>query len=167
MKSFFEDLGRKLGETAETVTNKAGEAVEIQRLKNQIRTLERENERDYAELGEMVYEQFLAGKIEEPEVVGICEAIQNREESISGYEKQIVEVKGEVKCESCGKPVAKGMAFCPNCGTKAPEPAKENENEDEAEDLAEKAGEAAGKAYDKAADFAGKVVSKVDRKSVV
>lgn len=37
MKSFFEDLGRKIGETAETVTNKAGEAVEVQRLRNQIR----------------------------------------------------------------------------------------------------------------------------------
>ena len=39
MKDFFEDLGKRLGATAETVTNRAGEAIEIQRLKSQIRTL--------------------------------------------------------------------------------------------------------------------------------
>ena len=39
MGTFFEDLGKRLGETAETMTNKAGEAMEIQKLKNQIRTL--------------------------------------------------------------------------------------------------------------------------------
>ena len=35
MKDFFEDLGKRIGETAETMTNKAGEAIEIQRLKGQ------------------------------------------------------------------------------------------------------------------------------------
>ncbi len=40
MKTFWEDLGKKIGETTETVTSKAGEMVEIQRLKGQIRTLD-------------------------------------------------------------------------------------------------------------------------------
>ena len=34
MKSFFEDLGKKIGETTETVTSKAGEMMEIQRLRD-------------------------------------------------------------------------------------------------------------------------------------
>ena len=46
MKSFFEELGKKIGETTETVTSKAGEMMEIQRLRGQIRTLERGNEAD-------------------------------------------------------------------------------------------------------------------------
>ena len=33
MKSFFEDLGKKIVETTETVTSKAGEMMEIQRLR--------------------------------------------------------------------------------------------------------------------------------------
>ena len=33
MRDFFEDLGKRIGETAETMTNKAGDAIEIQRLK--------------------------------------------------------------------------------------------------------------------------------------
>ena len=41
MKDFFEDLGKRLSETAEAVTAKAGDAIEIQKLKAQIRELER------------------------------------------------------------------------------------------------------------------------------
>ena len=33
MKDFFEDLGTRLSETAEAVTAKAGDAIEIQKLK--------------------------------------------------------------------------------------------------------------------------------------
>ena len=55
MKTFFEDLTKRLGETAELVGNKANEAMEVQRLKNQIRTLERNNEDDLAELGRVLY----------------------------------------------------------------------------------------------------------------
>ena len=51
MKDFFEDLGKRLGETAETVTNKAGEAIEIQRLKSKVRRLARENAVDLMEIG--------------------------------------------------------------------------------------------------------------------
>ena len=41
MKDFFEDLGKRLSETAEAVTAKAGDAIEIQKLKAQIRELAR------------------------------------------------------------------------------------------------------------------------------
>ena len=34
MKDFFEDLGKRLSETAEAVTAKAGDAIEIQKLKS-------------------------------------------------------------------------------------------------------------------------------------
>lgn len=33
MKDFFENFGKRLGETAEMVTNKAGEVIEIQESK--------------------------------------------------------------------------------------------------------------------------------------
>lgn len=169
MKTFWEDLGKKFGETAETVTNKAGEVMEIQKLKSQIRALERGNESDYIDLGRMVYEQFLQGETMSIEAAGLCEAIQSREESIGEYEKQIADVKGDFECGSCGKKVAKGMAYCPYCGEKAPEEMKEKvmEYTDElkekaaaaAEGMAEKAAEAAGKAADKAGDIAEKAAA--------
>ena len=118
MKTFFEDLTKRLGETAEFVGNKANEAMEVQRLKNQIRTLERNNEDDLAELGRVLYEKFLNGEELEAEEEALCEAIQDREESIEEYNEQIVELRGDTNCAACGKSIAKGMAYCPYCGEK-------------------------------------------------
>lgn len=177
MGTFWEELGKKFGETAETVTNKAGEVMEIQKLKSQIRALERGNENDFMDLGRMVYEQFKNGETMSVEASGLCEAIQSREESIGEYEKQIVDVKGDFACAGCGKTVAKGMAYCPYCGEKTPEEYKEKAVEyaaelkekaaDMAEDVAEKAATAAekvGEAVDKAADKAEELAEKAAKK---
>lgn len=120
MKTFFEDLTKKLGETAELVGNKANEAMEVQKLKNQIRTLERNNEDDLAEIGRIIYEKFRNGEELEAEEEALCEAIQDREESIEEYNEQIADLKGDTKCDICGKSIAKGMAYCPYCGEKVP-----------------------------------------------
>lgn len=144
MGSFFEDLGKRLGETAETVTNKAGEAVEIQKLKSQIRSLERENDNDLAELGLAVYDQFKDGAELGEEAAGLCEAIQSREESIAEYLQKISDIKGDLECEECGKTLGKGMAYCPYCGAKAPESViTEPEEEETTEEVLEEAAPAA------------------------
>lgn len=144
MGSFFEDLGKRLGETAETVTNKAGEAVEIQKLKSQIRSLERENDNDLAELGLAVYDQFKDGAELGEEAAGLCEAIQSREESIAEYLQKISDIKGDLECEECGKTLGKGMAYCPYCGAKAPESViAEPEEEETTEETPEEAAPAA------------------------
>ena len=146
MRNFLEDLGKRLGETAESMTNKAGEAMEIQKLKSQIRTLERENDSDLAELGLAVYDQFKSGTEVGEEAAGLCEAIQSREESIAECLQKISDVKGDSQCEDCGKTVGKGMAYCPFCGHKMPEIVEEA-----AEDVAE-AAEAVGEAAEAAAE---------------
>ncbi len=146
MRNFLEDLGKRLGETAESVTNKAGEAMEIQKLKSQIRTLERENDSDLAELGLAIYDQFKSGTEVGEEAAGLCEAIQSREESIAECLQKISDVKGDSQCEDCGKTVGKGMAYCPFCGHKMPEIVEEA-----AEDVAE-AAEAVGEAAEAAAE---------------
>ena len=191
MGTFFEDLGKRLGETAETMTNKAGEAMEIQKLKNQVRILERSNDTDLVALGRMVYAQFKEGGIMSEEASGLCEAIQSREESIEEYLQKIVEVKGEYACPCCGKTVSKEMIYCPYCGEKAPEkPKAESVHVDEmlknakekagemaekaadvmgemaeaAVDMAEKAAEKAGDIVEKAAEKAGDMAEKVSEK---
>ena len=120
--------------------------MEIQKLKSQIRTLERENDSDLAELGLAVYDQFKSGTEVGEEAAGLCEAIQSREESIAECLQKISDVKGDSQCEDCGKTVGKGMAYCPFCGHKMPEIVEEA-----AEDVAE-AAEAVGEAAEAAAE---------------
>ena len=118
MRTFWDDISKKLGETADTVSAKASEVVELQKIKGQIRTMERNNDNDYIELGKLIYEKFKTGEEVEEAAKGFCEAIQNREESIAEYLLKVDELKGDVPCEICGKAIAKGMAYCPYCGTK-------------------------------------------------
>lgn len=175
MRNFLEDLGKRLGETAESVTNKAGEAMEIQKLKSQIRTLERENDSDLAELGLAVYDQFKSGTEVGEEAAGLCEAIQSREESIAECLQKISDVKGDSQCEDCGKTVGKGMAYCPFCGHKMPEIVEEaaeaaeeavdaaaEKTEDVAEAVAEKAEDVAKVAAEKVEEAAEAVAEKAE-----
>lgn len=127
MKDFLEGLGKRLAETAEVVSNKAGEAVEIQRIRNQIHTMSRSNDRDYRDIGSMIYDKYKAGEVIDPEMACICEEIAKREEVAAELEKLLADVKGESVCPECQKTVGKDMVFCPYCGTKQPEPAEEAE----------------------------------------
>ncbi len=165
MKSFFEDLGRKIGETTETVTSKANEMMEIQRLRNQIRSLERDNEKDMLKLGKMVYDSYKAGNVVEVQAEEYCQAIEDRKSEIEKYNGQIEQVKGAASCEICGKSVAKEMAYCPYCGARMGADIWE-ETKDKAEDIAdaikEKAEDTAQTVKDKAEDAAQTVKEKAE-----
>ena len=126
MKDFFEDLGKRLSETAEAVTAKAGDAIEIQKLKAQIRELARGNAEDLMELGQSIYDRFENGEELDEASKGLCEAIASRKESIEEYENKIEGLKGACECTRCGKMVAKDMAFCPYCGSPVAEEAEES-----------------------------------------
>ncbi len=170
MRDFFGDLGKRIGETAETMTSKAGDAIEIQRLKGQIRDLSRGNAVDLMELGRKIYDRYKAGEAVDESEKAFCEAIQNREETIAAYEKKISRIKGASECPGCGKMVAKDMAYCPYCGEKVvwEEEAEETEEtepyadavKEKVEKAADKAGEMACKAVDKAEEMADKTADK-------
>ena len=133
--------------------------MEIQKLKSQIRTLERENDSDLAELGLAVYDQFKDGMELGEEAVGLCEAIQSREESIAECLQKITDIKGDFECEECGKVLGRGMAYCPYCGAKAPEGAGADPV-----DYAGAAKEKAAEAAEKISEAASKVGEAVQEK---
>lgn len=135
MRDFFEDLGKRLGETAETVTARANEAIEIQKLKGQIRELSRGNAVDLMELGRSIYDRYKNGEELDDTSKGLCDAIKNREGSIEEYEKKISLLKGAGECPKCGKMVARDMAFCPYCGESVVKVEEEDIFEDETVDV--------------------------------
>ena len=184
MRDFFEDLGKRIGETAETVTSKAGDAIEIQRIKGQIRGLARGNAVDLMELGRTIYDRYKAGEEVEESARALCDAVRDREASIEAYEKKIAKIRGSSACAGCGKMVSKDMTYCPYCGEKVPVYEAEAEEvqagevtadgcadngnvkekvADKVDDMAEKAEEAAKKAGSMAWKAAQKTGDALDK----
>ena len=93
MADFFEDLGKKITEVADDLGRKAGDTIETQKLKSQIRSLRRANERDYLDIGRMVYEKFQDGELFWTDFITICEAIEKRDEEIEKKETELDKFK--------------------------------------------------------------------------
>lgn len=95
MDDFFSELGRKLSETADIVGKKTNEIWDTEKLRSQIRSLERANERDYMDIGKSVYENFQNHEVTDESCIEFCEAIEKRQEKIEDLKKEIGRIKGE------------------------------------------------------------------------
>lgn len=129
MKEFLDNLGKVISEKAEVVTKKAGEVVEVvaqkteetvevTKIKNQIHVMEKNNDRDFRDIGKMVYDKFKNGHVEEEQYAELCEAIAEREECIEKSKQEILKIKGMDICDECGSRLDASAQFCPKCGTK-------------------------------------------------
>ena len=156
MNDVFEDLGKKIGETAEAVTNKASEIIELRKIKNQMNTLRKSNSRDFTDLGKMVYAKYKTGGTIDADSMALCEAISERIAKISEFEMSAADVRGAVTCPTCKKHVEKGMVYCPYCGDKVPADAWKTEVhekvKEKAEDIKAKAADVKEDIKAKAAD---------------
>lgn len=129
MANFFQDLGKMISEKAEVVTKKTGEVVdvvakkteqtvEIQKIKSQIHVMERNNDRDYKDIGKMIYDKFKNGEGADAEYIELCDAIAEREESIAKAKEEIAKIKGLDVCPECESHIEPDASFCPKCGAK-------------------------------------------------
>jgi hypothetical protein len=96
MADFFGELGKKISDTASDFSKKAEDTLEIQKIKSDIRSMKRANERDLRDIGRMVYEKFQKGEVDDTEYISLCEEVEKREEEIEKQEEQIVKIKEEI-----------------------------------------------------------------------
>lgn len=93
MADFFENLGKRITEVADDIGRKAGDTIEMQKLKSQIRSLNRANEKDYMDIGRMVYEKFKDRELTGTDYITICEAIEKRDEEVEKKEAELEKYK--------------------------------------------------------------------------
>ena len=118
LKENLGNLGKTLSDTAEVVSKKTKDEVEVQKIKSNIRGMERSNERDFQDMGKMILEKYKKGEAIDTAFVELCEAIVGREEAIEEATKQIADLKGLDVCQNCKEHVAADVVYCPKCGTK-------------------------------------------------
>lgn len=95
MEDFLGRLGKKIGDTVEDLGKKAEDTLDIQRIKGQINTMKRANERDFTDMGKIIYERFEKGEVVDTDFIAFCEEIEKREEEIKDCEQEISRIKGE------------------------------------------------------------------------
>lgn len=96
MSDFFGDLGKKITEVADELGRKAGDTIEVQKMRSQIRSLNRANEKDFMDIGRMVYEKFSEGELAGTDYIKICEEIEKRDEEVEKIEAEIERYKEDV-----------------------------------------------------------------------
>ena len=94
MADFFEDLGRKISDVANDIGKKTEDTIEIKKLKSDMRTLRRANDRDLMDMGRMVYDKFVQGEISDLDYVAVCESIEKRDEEMKKIAEEIQHIKG-------------------------------------------------------------------------
>ena len=93
MADFFEQLGKKISDVAEDFGKKTEDTLEVQRIKSQIRSLDRADERDYIEIGKKIYQKFKAGEVADLECISLCESIEKREEEAAQCQEEIRKIQ--------------------------------------------------------------------------
>ena len=120
LDEMFEKIKKNIEDKAGDLGKKTENFVEIQKLKSQIHTANREIAQNYAELGEMIFRKYQAGEIEDAEMIAICEDIADLKGEVASCKEEITEYRGENTCPECGASLPNGAAFCMKCGAQMP-----------------------------------------------
>ena len=141
--AFFDGLSKKITETVDVVGKKTNEMVEVQKLRSQISSLEKNIDKNYILLGKMMFDKYQDGEPLSDEAKAYCEEITGSAVLIEEYKAEIAEIKGLRTCAGCGEAVANNVVFCPKCGRRVEEiivDAEDNEDsvfEEVAEEIKE------------------------------
>ena len=100
MQEFLSRLGRTAATAASRAGNKAGEVIEVGKLKSRISGRRQDIENTKKEIGEYCYELFRSGRLENTAVKELCEKISDCLSEIDELEDQIRDTKDEYKAKN-------------------------------------------------------------------
>ena len=147
-EDLFGSIKQTITETAGAVGKKTEEFVETQKMRNKVRTLQREIRKKYADVGEIVYKRYVDGDTMDEELAGHCEVVMGLQKELAECKESMAEKQGKNVCPACGISNPKDAVFCMYCGTELPGEEEEKEEEwftqgpvEETEDQEEKEGE--------------------------
>lgn len=95
MAGFLDKIGKAASDAATKAGNKAGELMEVGKLKSRINSSKQDMGLAMKEIGEYYYALYEEGKIEDEKVKLLCEKIKACHAEIAELEKQIQLAKDE------------------------------------------------------------------------
>ncbi len=149
----FTALKKRIMDTAESAGKKAGDMVELTKMKMQVSQYKSELSKAHEKLGAMVYNMMKEDE-EDTSAISVCiDEIDYILDKIQEAEEKVKELRKVTCCQSCGGEISSDVCFCPKCGAKIerPEPPVESVSEDvevSVEENAEKAEQECEKAVE-------------------
>lgn len=117
--AFFEQIGKRLADAGQGVAQQTKNFTDVTRLNSTISEKEKKISQLYASIGQAYYERHKNdAAAEEAQQI---QAVNTLFAEIAQCREEIKQIKGVVKCPSCGADVALNSAFCNSCGAKIPQ----------------------------------------------
>ena len=125
----------KINTIAKNVGEKTGDAIEITKLNAKISSEKSAIGDLFKQLGERIYEKYASGAYQDADMAELFTAVDAHRANIAEAEDKIkaIRTENEAKtqaapqeqaapagavCPGCGAPVAEGIKFCNQCGTR-------------------------------------------------
>lgn len=118
MMGFFEDTFIKAKDVFETVGEKGGELISVQKLKIEAAKAESQISKNYATLGRVVYSNLKNGCAAGDGCDALVQAIDDDLAALETIQKKIADEKGLTFCPSCGDSNPNDAVYCSKCGAK-------------------------------------------------
>lgn len=103
---------------AEAVGKKAGQLVDVSKLRISVAEINSEMSKRFQALGQYVYENARDGLAEDAEAVGKMAEIDELSAQLAAVVKELGDKQNKTICPVCGKQCATCDRFCSVCGTK-------------------------------------------------
>jgi len=110
----FQDVKKVVGDAAQKVAQKSGDAVEYGKTKYKIYDTQNEINKIFTRMGQEAYENYKNG-VSFDDISQSCDLIDAKKDEIEELEAKLTDLRNNKKC-NCGKTCKKDDAFCPACG---------------------------------------------------
>ena len=125
---FFDKLGKKASEAYKITADKTGKIAKETKMRLKMSELKSQVNDLYEEIGKKIYEKHITKEeVKKEEIEEICVQIDVLSDEIESLLKQCLDLRDKKQCSKCFTEIDKNVKFCPNCGAKQEEEAKEVE----------------------------------------
>ncbi len=120
----------KLNEVGKFISKKAKDGTDLTKLNMELKSKQNFIEKQYISIGRKVYE---AERNNDESAFEEVFLIRQSFEEIEQIRSEIRDIKGLIKCPSCGQEISPKVQFCPNCGQEIAAHPKTHEAQAEAD----------------------------------